>query len=264
MSDCITIDQSKCVGCGMCVKDCPHHAIELKDKKADMFLPSCMECGHCAAICPKAAISMNGYDMTEVKEYNKDSFSIDPDTFLNSIHFRRSVRQYKPQEVEQEKIEKIIEAGRFTPTGSNAQNVRYVVMHHPEKTIEPEAVATFQKLMRLAKTAEKVVKLPIDASQFQVEEGFFFHHAPVVIFVISENPVNAGLASENMETMAEAQGLGVLFVGLFVRASRVNKEIRRKLHMKRREKLVTAIAVGYPNVKYQRTVPRKKANVEWM
>lgn len=264
MSDVIYIDHDKCVGCGTCVKDCPLHVIELKDGKAVMNAEKCMECGHCEAICPMAAVSLRGYDMNEVKNYDEKTFSIDPDHFLNAVKFRRTIRLYKPVDVEKEKIEKIIEAGRYTPTGSNKQNVRYIVMQHPEKSIEKDGIAAFQKMIKLASIAGRFVKLPADVTKYHPEEGFFFHHAPAVIFVISEDTVNASLASENMEMMAESMKLGVLFSGLFVRAARMNKTIRTKLHMTKREKLVTAIAVGYPDVRYRRTAVRKPASVEWM
>ena len=65
-----------------------------------------------------------------------------------------------------------------------------------------------------------------------------------------------------METMAESMGLGVLYVGLFVRTSKISRNIQKKLGMKGKEKLVTAMAVGCPAVKYVRTVPRRPAQVE--
>ncbi|MCP1110491.1 nitroreductase [Lachnospiraceae bacterium PFB1-21] len=74
--------------------------------------------------------------------------------------------------------------------------------------------------------------------------------------------MDAALASTNMGTMAEAQGLGVLYVGFFAMAARVSKKIRKKLSLTGKEKVVTAIAIGYPDVHYKRTVPRKKAKVK--
>ena len=44
----------------------------------------------------------------------------------------------------------------------------------------------------------------------------------------------------------------------------LNKTIRKKLSIKGKEKVVTAIAIGYPDVHYKRTVPRKPANVQWL
>lgn len=263
MSDCIVVNKEKCIGCGMCAKDCPNHAIEITDGKADMVAETCLECGHCVAVCPKAAITMAGYNMEEVKDYDEDSFSINSENFLNAIKYRRSIRRFKKIDVEQEKIKQIIEAGRYTPTGSNKQNVRYVVMNHPEQSIEKYGIATFKKLLNFGSFMGKFLKIPIDLNKFSVEEGFFFHDAPTVIFVISKDKVNASLASENMEMMAESLGLGVLFVGLFVRASRINRKIRKKLHISGKETLVTAIALGYPAVRYQRTTPKKPAKVDW-
>ena len=215
MSECISMDHEKCIGCGMCVRDCPLHVIELEDGKASMNADSCMECGHCVAICPRSAVSMNGYDMNEVKPFDKETVLVKPENYLNAVKFRRSIRRYRSTEVGKEKIEQIIEAGRYTPTGSNKQNVRYVVMEHPEKSIEKDALETFGKMMKLAKTAETM-------------------------------------------------GLGYFYVGLFVRAARMSRTIRNKLHMTKKETLVTAIAIGYPDAKYQRTAPRKPANIEWM
>ena len=264
MSDCICIDKETCIGCGMCVLDCPSKAIVLKDDKAVMVLENCLECGHCVAICPKAAVSMHGYDMNEVLEYNKNDFEIDPNTLLNRLKFRRSIRNYKNESVEYDKIQKIIEAGRYTPTGKNKQSIRYVVMENPTVKIEQDAIKAFEKLKSASDVLCNFVKLPMDTRKYQFETGFFFHGAPTVIFVISNDTVDASLASANMGIMAETLGLGVLYVGFFALASRMSKTIRKKLSITGKEKVVTAIAIGYPDVNYKRTVLRKEANVHWM
>ncbi len=85
-----------------------------------------------------------------------------------------------------------------------------------------------------------------------------FFNAPLVIVVTASSEVNAALASSNMELMANAMGLGVLFSGFFVRAAKDNKDIKEFLQVKRRKEIVTCMVIGYPDVKYVRTVPRKK------
>ena len=45
----IQIDHDKCIGCGMCIKDCVAHNIELKNDKAGVFSNNCIMCGHCVA-----------------------------------------------------------------------------------------------------------------------------------------------------------------------------------------------------------------------
>ena len=121
----MNVNIEKCIGCGQCVKDCFPRTIEIVDGKAKINNDNCIKCGHCIAICPKDAVSTDEYNMEEVKKYNKDEFSVDADNLLNFIKFRRTIRQFKDKEVEEEKISKIIEAGRYTETGANMQDVSY-------------------------------------------------------------------------------------------------------------------------------------------
>lgn len=51
------IDQSKCAGCGACLKFCPHGAIKIgKDGKATIDTNKCRDCGKCKESCPFNAI----------------------------------------------------------------------------------------------------------------------------------------------------------------------------------------------------------------
>jgi nitroreductase/NAD-dependent dihydropyrimidine dehydrogenase PreA subunit len=260
----VIIDREKCVGCGLCCKDCPHHVLALRDGKAALLSDTCLLCGHCIAICPQSAVTISGYDMNEVKAYDKTNFGIDSDVLLNIIQFRRTVRHYKNRSVERAVIEKIIEAGRFTPTGVNKQTVRYIVAEKSIPLLEAEGLKTFRKLKCLAALVSKFVKLPFDLSRHNLEPGFFFHGAPAVILIVSKDAVDASLAAMSMELTAEALGLGTLYTGLFTRAAKLNKKIRTELALAKKEAVVTGLAIGYPAVKYLRTVPRKKADIRWL
>jgi len=55
----ITVDPTKCNGCGLCVKSCATSAIEVKDKLATIILESCNMCGACVSACRFAAISID-------------------------------------------------------------------------------------------------------------------------------------------------------------------------------------------------------------
>lgn len=52
-----TVDNDKCVGCGLCEKNCPYFAINLNENKKISFDESkCFRCGLCASKCPTHAI----------------------------------------------------------------------------------------------------------------------------------------------------------------------------------------------------------------
>jgi len=54
-----------------------------------------------------------------------------------------------------------------------------------------------------------------------------------------------------------------LFCGFLVRAAQNNQNIMDFLGVKEGKKIVTCMVIGYPDVKYSRTVPRKEADISW-
>ncbi len=54
--------QSKCIGCGECVKACLENACRLDEKEGIITDPDlCKLCGKCAEVCPTGASEMSGY-----------------------------------------------------------------------------------------------------------------------------------------------------------------------------------------------------------
>ena len=64
-----------CIGCGMCIKICPHDAIHVDKNLAVIDYDKCTSCGLCAAVCPKKLIASPIETPDEVlkivKEYMK-------------------------------------------------------------------------------------------------------------------------------------------------------------------------------------------------
>ena len=246
----IKIDKEKCTGCSLCVKDCPGSYLYLKDSKAHTNKTSCIECGHCYAICPQNAVRMEGYVCKN--EAVVPMTKIDSDTLLAAMKSRRSIRHFTAQPVEKEKLKKILEAGRYAPTGSNAQNVSYTILGSKQEQTEEMCVDIFRKGKELGSTFVSFLK------KVEITDDFFFKGAPLVIVVSGKNKVNASLASAYMEIMAESLGLGVLYSGFFAVCAKLSSKLRKLIKLQKGEEVVSCLIIGYPAVKYQRIVPRKK------
>ncbi|WP_028829160.1 nitroreductase family protein [Proteocatella sphenisci] len=269
------VDIEKCIGCGLCVKDCFPGDIKMVSDKAKIRNIACFKCGHCIAVCPANAISTDEYNMDEIKEYSKEKFDIDPENLLNFIKFRRSIRQFKTIDVAKDKLEAIIEAGRFTQTGANAQDVSYTVVRENLAEIKELTYETLNHIgeqilsnpspenQAYTRYAKMWINMYKKYKENPVENDKLFCNAPAIIITTAFSDVNAALASSNMELMANSLTLGTFFSGFFVRAASANPEIRDIVGIPEGKHIVTCMTVGYPDVQYKRSVPRKAAEVSW-
>ncbi len=257
MEKAVIINKEKCIGCGKCVKDCVGGKIKMTDGKAEFAFSRCIECGHCFAICPVGAVSMANY--SEVKEEKVVSMTeIDSDTLLAAMKSRRTIRQFTSEAVSDEDIAKILEAGRYCPTGTNAQDFTFTVLRNKKDEAEREAVKFFRTAQKAATPFSSYIKY------FDLDDKFFFKNAPVVILVTSKGNTSGCLASSYMELMAYSLGLGVLYSGFFVAAVKFNKKLSSMLSLEKGSKLVTCLVIGHPDVSYERIPPRKEAKVKWL
>lgn len=270
------VDENKCIGCGLCVKDCLLNCIKIKDGKAKIRNLMCFKCGHCIAVCPKNAVYSDECDMNEIIDYKEESFSIKSENLLNFIKFRRTTRQFDTSKnVEKEKIEKIIEAGRYTPSASNTQNVSYIVVKDNIDLLRELALESLNNLGQTILTSNDEeykkykyygkmwIKMYEDFKNNKDFTDKLLFNSKCLIFVVSDSEINASLASSNMELMANTLGLGVLYSGFLAFAAKNSEKILNLLEISDSNKIVTCMVLGYPSVKYFRTVPRNTANITW-
>ena len=136
----IIIDKGKCIGCALCVNDCPNACLFLEKGKARFGNSGCIECGHCYAVCPQGAVRMADYECED--EPVVPMTQIDSDTLLAAMRSRRTIRRFKDKAVEEEKIRKIMEAGRYCPTGGNSQNVSYTILGSRQRQKQSASVSS--------------------------------------------------------------------------------------------------------------------------
>lgn len=62
-----SVDKEKCIGCGMCVKNCNVDAITMdeRSKKANIDPKKCIGCAKCIAVCPQKAIRIPWHGASE-------------------------------------------------------------------------------------------------------------------------------------------------------------------------------------------------------
>ena len=269
------VNIDKCIGCTLCKQDCIVSDIEMINGKSHIKNESCIKCGHCIAICPVKAVSSNDekeYSMDEVMEYNKESFDIDPENLMNFMKFRRSVRLFKKDDIEEEKIQKIIEVGKFTQTGGNTQDVSYVIVKDKLQEVRQIVLETLNEMSDKMISDENTPKQHITYANMwkQMYKDFLenpdgedrlFFKAPLLIVIKANRVINGALAAAKMELMTDALGLGTYFSGFLEKALSVNPKIRGLLQIEQGEEFVACMLIGYPRVKYKRTVPRKDVKV---
>lgn len=265
----ITIDTNSCIGCGRCVADCFPQALRLENGKATL-VGSCIECGHCFCVCPVGAIDMGPdyprYDVIDLHDWPAE---YDPDEILAAIKSRRSIRRFKDEKIPREEIVGVLEAGRFTPTGSNAQNVRYILVQDTLDDVKTQVWQGFDAIIQgyVAKqgTSGRLYQtLTRMQSQHAADPANdqLFCGAPALLIVCSPSALNGGLAASSIALMAHVSGLGTLYSGFIQMALAKNPALCDALSVKP-EEICACMLIGRPDVTYERTAPRKPAVIDW-
>ena len=254
----VVINADTCVGCTLCVNDCPSKALRVTDEGIS-YIGRCLECGHCVAICPTNSITMPGMDMDGVVEYNPASFDLKPANLLNTMKFRRSVRFYANREIPRPILEQLLEAGRYAPTARNTQATRFIVVQEELPAFRQLFWDTMPAMLEQLKESDSPMLGSFERfyHNYQTKEfDNFFFNAPALVLVLSNNMWDAGLAAGNIELMAAANGLGLLHNGFIKGAISQNPELLRWLGVDELP-IACAMLVGYPGGRYSRTAPRK-------
>ena len=149
------------------------------------------------------------------------------------IRRRRTIREYKSDPIPEDVLEKILQAGRWSPSSSNSQPWHFVVVQDPSILSELGRIAT---------------------------QGSFISDAPLAIVIVMENAprpqLDAGRAIQQMELIAWSEGLGTCFVGVRIEEQQI--AVKELLNIPSDLELVTIMPYGYRPTSINRTgTPRK-------
>lgn len=257
----VLIDRDKCVGCGKCVADCVAKNIEIVDRKA-VVKNECLQCGHCVAICSQDAVNIPEYDMDDVEAIDANN-AISSELLLKCIKSRRSIRDFKEEPISDENLKLLSEAGRYTATANNGQFHKYVFVQKELGKLK-QMVWDYIDAMNADDKPNLVdydsYKAFAEHRSKNSSDDFLFRNAPVVLFITSQRMLDAGMAAQNIEMMANSLGLGAMFNGFLVRIADVNYELKKWLGIEN-ETICACMLLGYPKLKYIKTAPRRKADV---
>ena len=123
--------------------------------------------------------------------------------------------------------------------------------------IEKMAVSLFKKIKPLADMLNPMTR------NHEIDDHFFFFNAPAVIVILAKNQTNGILAAQNMEFVAEAHGLGVLYSGYFTMAANASHKIKNAMSVPRGKRAAMTLVLGYPDVRFYRSVQREKLDVTY-
>ena len=121
--------------------------------------------------------------------------------------------------------------------------------------VEAQAIRLFRGLKRGVDLVYSGLR------EIEIDDHFLFKNAKAVIVIKSADAVDAALAASSMELMAQSLGLGVFYSGFFTMVTRVSGKIRKRLGIRRGEKAITTLVLGFPAVRYLRTAQREAADV---
>jgi nitroreductase/NAD-dependent dihydropyrimidine dehydrogenase PreA subunit len=278
-----------CIGCKKCVAICPSFVLDMVEAKAVVVRGDwCIGCEHCGAVCPTGAI-LHEEKYFDIHPKKGEVPAVSSEALELLLRERRSVRIYTHDPVPEEVLEKILDAGRYAPTGSNSQNVHYVVLKSPDQITELQkrTIRFYEKLFSRIrgrfgmfllflfagrKTAEylreSLPKMEYANEQMKQGKDRLFYHAPVIILAHAESwepssAFNGSVALYNCSLMAHTLGLGCCFNGFLVNAVNRAPKIKGWLGIPADHKCYSAMTLGFPDAKYLRLVHRHPPKVRF-
>jgi nitroreductase len=189
----------------------------------------------------------------------------DENPVIVNIKTRRCIREYLDTPLSEETIKKIIDAGRYAPTGLNLQPWRFVVLQNKEimKKLSGYAQPILAKSLEGRNDAGAVNFL----KRLQDKNFDLFYNAPVLIVVIG-NKNNAltdydcSMCAENMMLVAHSMGIGSCWIG-GAAVIQQSEDLMAELKISQNYKIIAPLIFGYPKI-MPPTPEKREPVIFWM
>src|SRR4030043_2184913 len=146
---------------------------------------------------------------------------------FNAISQRYSVRSYKANDVEEDKLKKVLEAGRLSPSASNRQDWKFIVVKNKE---------TRKKLAKAAFGQSLIGEAPVVIVACGTESKAMLACGQPM------HTVDVSIACAYMILQAYELGLGTCWIGAFK-----EDETKKILSIPEHVRVVAMTPLGYPN-----------------
>lgn len=285
------IDHQRCTLCRRCVTVCPKRVLVVEGNRINTVEEECILCSHCYSVCRYGAIR---FDPDALRAITMKSFAykeklIAPGAFrpgdlVNFVRSRRSVRKFKQKPLDNEVFSDLFEFAVTAPSGSNCQTWEFLAVNGREKVwgLALEIRKFFVRLNGLAKNPlvrylsvpfigtalvryynDHMESVEMALKESEAGNDRLFHGAPAIIIVHGKpegsTPLeDAQFASYNMTLLAHALGLGTCYIGYAVESINRSSSIKTSLGIPSGNRIHAVLAVGYPDVKFEKPTLRKK------
>ena len=181
---------------------------------------------------------------------------------LKIIKNRRSTRAFQLEQLKDEEIQAILDAGIYAPSATNKQPWHFTVVQNKE--LIDRLSNTFKELAK--KSDNEYIEKVGNNEKFHV-----FYNAPTVILISGDennnySSVDCAAATENMLIAAESLGIGSCWIGFiaYLLNSEEGKELIKELGIPQGFKQIHSVALGYKRVNISNAPGRKENTVNYI
>lgn len=264
------VNRTKCTKCGACAAVCPVSLITLGESgPEEAGARICLACGHCVAACPVEALD-NLHAPLARQVPLKQVPPLSPETAARFLRSRRSIRQYKNEQVPREKLLQILDVARFASTGGNSQGLSYLVLSDKAKLrqISSATVDWMEKEIHKGSAVGEYFSGIVRTAR-ETMEDVILRDAPHLIVALCDKEFprgqeNAHFAFAYAELMAPTLGVGTCWAGLFQGCAISGyRPLLQILDVPQGKKVAGGLMAGYPQYAYYRLVDRNDLEIVW-